>query len=75
LASSRTRASGVPIEPTAAHKASGDWYERWMHEWLALDWGQRCRYQGENRALPPASARRVGVHRRLDHGGLEAGPA
>ena len=34
---------GVPIEPTAEHKASGDWYERWMHEWLALDWGQRCR--------------------------------
>ena len=50
---------GVPIEPTAEHKASGDWYERWMHEWLALDWGQRCRYQGENRALPPATAHRV----------------
>jgi lysophospholipase L1-like esterase len=50
---------GVPIEPTAAHKATGDWYEAWMHEWLALDWGQRCRYQGENRALPAATADRV----------------
>jgi lysophospholipase L1-like esterase len=50
---------GVPIEPTAAHKASANVYETWMHEWLSLDWGQRCRYQAENSALPPASARRV----------------
>ncbi len=50
---------GVPIEPTAAHQASADPYESWMHEWLSLDWGQLCRYQRENAALPPPSRQRV----------------
>jgi lysophospholipase L1-like esterase len=50
---------GVPTEPTAAHKASADPYQSWMHEWLGLDWGQLCRYQAENARLPPASAGRV----------------
>ncbi len=30
-----------------------------MHDWLGSDWGQKCRYQRENAALPPASAHRV----------------
>lgn len=51
--------SAVPLEPTAAHKASADVYAAWMHDWLAVDWGQRCRYRAENAALPPASAQRV----------------
>jgi lysophospholipase L1-like esterase len=50
---------GVPVQPTAAHKASGDWYDNWMKDWLALDWGQRCRYAPENSSLPPASSHRV----------------
>jgi lysophospholipase L1-like esterase len=49
----------VPIQPTAAHKASADWYDSWMKEWLALDWGQRCRYQAENAQLPAPSAARI----------------
>jgi lysophospholipase L1-like esterase len=51
--------AGVPIAPTAAHRASGDPYQSWMHDWLGLDWGQKCRYARENAALPPASPRRV----------------
>jgi lysophospholipase L1-like esterase len=51
--------AGVPITPTAAHKATSDWYGSWMQEWLGADWGQRCRYHGENALLPKASARRV----------------
>ena len=50
---------GVPTQPTAAHKDSTDWYGNWMKEWLAADWGQRCRYQPENAQLPPTSTRRV----------------
>lgn len=30
-----------------------------MHDWLAVDWGQVCRYQQENAALPPPSPARV----------------
>jgi lysophospholipase L1-like esterase len=30
-----------------------------MRDWLALDWGQRCRYASENAALPPAGTARV----------------
>ena len=51
--------SGVPIEPTAAQRASADWYGNWMHAWLSLDWGQLCRYRQENSALPPATSHRV----------------
>ncbi len=50
---------GVPIEPGDRHKASANVYASWMHEWLSLDWSQRCRYQEDNLALPAASARRV----------------
>jgi lysophospholipase L1-like esterase len=50
---------GVPVQPTAAHKAAKDTYDAWMHDWLLLDWGQRCRYRAENAALPPATAQRV----------------
>ena len=50
---------GVPLEPTPAHKAAADPYEAWMHEWLALDWSQQCRYRRENAALAPPSATRV----------------
>jgi lysophospholipase L1-like esterase len=49
----------VPVAPTAAHQATADPYQSWMREWLGLDWGQRCRYQRENAALPPASPARV----------------
>jgi lysophospholipase L1-like esterase len=49
----------VPIAPTAAHQAATDPYQSWMHAWLGLDWGQKCRYRRENAALPPASPRRV----------------
>jgi lysophospholipase L1-like esterase len=49
----------VPLEPTALHKAAADPYRVWMNEWLARDWGQRCRYERENAALPPPSPRRV----------------
>jgi lysophospholipase L1-like esterase len=56
---SATPCDGVPTQPTAAHKASGDWYGNWMKEWLAADWGQRCRYQLENAQLPPTSTRRI----------------
>jgi len=51
--------AGVPIEPTAAHKLTPDPYGSWMHEWLGLDWGQMCRYQHDNAALPATSKRRV----------------
>ena len=50
---------GVPVQPTAAHQASADPYGSWMGEWRSLDWGQLCRYRGENAALPPASPARV----------------
>ncbi len=50
---------GVPAQPTAAHKASADPYQSWMHEWLSLDWGQSCRYQDENATLPPPTRARV----------------
>jgi lysophospholipase L1-like esterase len=56
---SRDPCARVPIEPTAAHKAAADPYESWMSEWLALDWGQLCRYRRENAALPPPSRSRV----------------
>lgn len=51
--------AGVPIKPTALHKATPDPYDSWMHEWLGLDRGQLCRYQHDNAGLPPASQRRV----------------
>lgn len=51
--------AGVPIAPSAAHQATTDPYQSWMHEWLALDWGQKCRYRRENTALPPATGHRV----------------
>ncbi len=51
--------AGVPVQPTDAHRASGDWYGNWMHDWLAADFGQRCRYAAENRALAPPSPDRV----------------
>lgn len=50
---------GVPTAPTAAHQASPDAYAAWMRDWLALDWGQLCRYAAQNAALPPASRQRV----------------
>ncbi len=50
---------GVPTQQSAAHNASADPYQSWMHEWLSLDWGQLCRYQAENSRLPPATATRV----------------
>jgi lysophospholipase L1-like esterase len=50
---------GVPTAQTAAHDATADPYQSWMHEWLSLDWGQLCRYQPENSQLPPATATRV----------------
>ncbi|MBS0388980.1 MAG: SGNH/GDSL hydrolase family protein [Proteobacteria bacterium] len=49
----------VPVQPTAAHQASADPYQNWMHDWLGRDWGQLCRYSGENAALPPATGARV----------------
>lgn len=49
----------VPVQPTAAHKASADPYQSWMKDWLSLDWGQLCRYQQENAALPPTTGTRV----------------
>ncbi len=49
----------VPIHPTAAHKSSNDWYDHWMKDWLDTDWGQRCRYQAENAALPKATSHRI----------------
>ena len=51
--------AGVPLEPNAVHRAASDSYARWMHDWLALDWGQNCRYRRENAILPDASRRRV----------------
>ena len=51
-------ASAVAVEPTAAHKASADPYQNWMHEWLSLDSGQQCRYQAEIAALPPPTRAR-----------------
>jgi lysophospholipase L1-like esterase len=50
---------GVPVHPTAAHKASGHEYEAWTHDWLAVDWAQRCRYRDENASLPKAGSRRL----------------
>lgn len=50
---------GVPVQQTAAHNASADPYQSWMHEWLSLDWGQLCRYNSANAALPPATRSRV----------------
>jgi len=50
---------GVPVQPTAAHKASGHEYEAWTHDWLAVDWAQRCRYRAENASLPKAGPRRL----------------
>ncbi len=50
---------GVPTAPTEAHQASADPYATWMREWLALDWGQLCRYAAENAVLPRSSGRRV----------------
>jgi lysophospholipase L1-like esterase len=49
----------VPIEPTPAHEATANPYASWMSEWLALDWGQQCRYRRENAALSPPSRSRV----------------
>jgi len=40
-------------------QAATDPYQSWMHDWLALDWGQKCRYQREMLRLPPASPHRV----------------
>jgi len=51
--------AGVPVQPTEAHKASANVYESWMHDWLGVDWAQRCRYEAENAALPAASGRRI----------------
>lgn len=49
----------VPLEPTAAHRATADWYGAWRSAWLELDWGQACRYRAANATLPSPSARRV----------------
>jgi lysophospholipase L1-like esterase len=49
----------VPIGPTPAHEAAANPYASWMSEWLALDWGQQCRYRRENAALSPPSRSRV----------------
>lgn len=49
----------VPIERTPAHEAAANPYESWRSEWLALDWGQQCRYRRENAALSPSSRPRV----------------
>ncbi len=50
---------GVPVQPTAAHKAGGHVYEDWMRDWLVVDWAQRCRYRAENATLPKAGPHRV----------------
>jgi len=50
---------GVPVQPSAVHKASGHVYEAWIHDWLAVDWAQRCRYRDENAALPKAGRHRL----------------
>jgi hypothetical protein len=49
----------VPLQPTAAHRATADWYASWMKDWLVLDWAQRCRYRQENAQLPPTSPARI----------------
>ncbi len=49
----------VPVRPAAAHEAASDPHANWMRDWLSLDWGQRCRYESENAALPPPSRARV----------------
>lgn len=51
--------AAVPLEPTAAHKASADPWQAWMRDWLSLDWPQSCRYARENAALPAAGLRRI----------------
>jgi lysophospholipase L1-like esterase len=51
--------ANVPVSPTPAHEATADPYKSWMSEWLALDWGQQCRYRRENAALPPPSPDRI----------------
>lgn len=51
--------AAVPLEPTAAHRATPDPWSAWMRDWLAVDWAQRCRYSAENAALPAAGLRRV----------------
>jgi lysophospholipase L1-like esterase len=51
--------AGVPVQPTAAHKAGGHVYEDWIRDWLAVDWAQRCRYRAENAALPKAGPHRL----------------
>jgi lysophospholipase L1-like esterase len=51
--------TGVPIQPTAAHKESANVYETWMRDWLNLDWGQKCRYRADNSALTATSRDRV----------------
>ena len=56
---SATPCETVPIAPTVAHQASANAYESWMRDWLRMDWGQLCRYQHDNAALPPASHNRV----------------
>jgi lysophospholipase L1-like esterase len=68
--------ASVPLEPTPEHRASADWYGAWRAAWLALDWGQSCRYRGANAALPPASSRRVVfIGDSITEGWMDACPA
>jgi lysophospholipase L1-like esterase len=50
--------AGVPLRPDATHARTADPHASWMRDWLALDWGQLCRYRAANAALPPATATR-----------------
>jgi lysophospholipase L1-like esterase len=68
--------TSVPVQPTAAHSASADWYGNWMRDWLAVDFGQRCRYAAENRALGAASpVRVVYLGDSITEGWINAAPA
>jgi lysophospholipase L1-like esterase len=50
-----------PPAPASGGAAVGgrEGYEAWMRSWLAVDFGQRCRYRAENAQLGPAGPRRV----------------
>jgi lysophospholipase L1-like esterase len=51
--------TGVPLEATAAHQATTNPYISWIHDWLALDWAQQCRYRKENANLSVPLGQRI----------------
>ncbi len=51
--------TNVPLEATAAHQATANPYMSWIHDWLALDWGQECRYRIENANLSAPLGKRI----------------